>query len=152
MFNTLTVRTWDLMLLRLSGGCITNPDRQLLCHFSKTVLWTSSQSAEPRLNLYAVLKKDLPPQAHRFRRLLTGAQVHPPIGKVQPLAKLVSGAGFYANFFEAERFVEGAAFPILARHKGNGVAVAALAHAVQQGFVQPPANPLAHTVVGAVNG
>ena len=35
---------------------------------------------------------------------------------------------------------------------GNFCDSAALAHAVQQGFVQPPANPLAHTVVGAVNG
>lgn len=48
--------------------------------------------------------------------------------------------------------MERAALFVLAGHKGNGVAVAALAHAVQQGFVQPPANPLAHTVVGAVNG
>ena len=97
---------------------------------------------------YAVLS----PQAHRLRRLLAGAQVHPPIGKVQPLAELVPSAGFHADFFEAERLMERAALFVLAGHKGNGVAVTALAHAVQQGFVQPPANPLAHTVVGAVNG
>ena len=38
MFNTLTVRTWDLMLPRPSRVLVTNPDRQLPCHFSKTVL------------------------------------------------------------------------------------------------------------------
>ena len=38
MFNTLTVRTWDLMIPRPSWVLVTNPDRQLPCHFSKTVL------------------------------------------------------------------------------------------------------------------
>ena len=38
MFNTLTVRTWDLMIPRPSRVLVTNPDRQLPCHFSKTVL------------------------------------------------------------------------------------------------------------------
>ena len=38
MPNTFAVRTWDLMLPRLSRVLVTNPDRQLLCHFSKTVL------------------------------------------------------------------------------------------------------------------
>ena len=37
--------------------------------------------------------------------------------------------------------MERAALFVLDGHKGNGVAVAALAHTVQQGFVQPPANP-----------
>ena len=46
--NTLTVRTWDLMLPRPSGVLVTNPDRQLPCHFSKTVLRTLSQPAGPR--------------------------------------------------------------------------------------------------------
>ena len=68
------------------------------------------------------------------------------------MAELVPSAGFHSDFFEAERLMERAALFVLAGHKGNGVAVAALAHAVQQGFVQPSANPLAHTVVGAVNG
>ena len=38
MPNTLTVRTWDLVLPRPSRVLVTNPDRQLPCHFSKTVL------------------------------------------------------------------------------------------------------------------
>ena len=40
--NTLTVQTWDLMLPRPSRVLVTNPDRQLPCHFSKTVLRTPS--------------------------------------------------------------------------------------------------------------
>ena len=36
--NTLMVRTWDLMLPRPSRILVTNPDWQLPCHFSKTVL------------------------------------------------------------------------------------------------------------------
>ena len=32
--------------------------------------------------------------------LLAGAQVHPPIGKVQPLAELVPSAGFHADFLK----------------------------------------------------
>ena len=56
------------------------------------------QSAVPRLILcYAVLS----PQAHRLRRLLAGAQVHPPISKVQPLAELVPGALLRRHLFEA---------------------------------------------------
>ena len=38
--NTLTVRTWDLMLPRPNRVLVTNPDKQLLFHFSKTVLRT----------------------------------------------------------------------------------------------------------------
>ena len=38
--NTLTVRTWDLMLPRPNRVFIANPGKQLLCHFSKTVLRT----------------------------------------------------------------------------------------------------------------
>ena len=38
MPNTLTVQTWDLALPRPSRVLVTNPDRQLPCHFSKTVL------------------------------------------------------------------------------------------------------------------
>ena len=38
--NTLTVRTWDLMLPRPNRVLITNPGKQLLCYFSKTVLRT----------------------------------------------------------------------------------------------------------------
>ena len=38
MPNTLTVQTWDLVLPRPSWVLVTNPDRQLPCHFSKTVL------------------------------------------------------------------------------------------------------------------
>ena len=36
--NTLMVRTWDLMLPRPSLVLVTNPDMQLPCHLSKTVL------------------------------------------------------------------------------------------------------------------
>ena len=42
MPNTLTVRTWDLMLPRPSRVLVTNPNRQLPCYFSKTVLRTPS--------------------------------------------------------------------------------------------------------------
>ena len=45
--NTLTVRTWDLMLPRSGQVLVTNPDRQLPCHFSKTVLRTPSQRGVP---------------------------------------------------------------------------------------------------------
>ena len=62
--------------------------------------------------------------------------------EVQPLAELCTQCGVPRRFFlEAERLMERAALFVLAGHKGNGVAVAALAHAVQQGFVQPPTNP-----------
>ena len=44
MFNTLTVRTWDLMIPRPSWVLVTNPDRQLPCHFSKTVLRIPSKA------------------------------------------------------------------------------------------------------------
>jgi len=47
MFNTLTVRTWDLMLPRPSRVLVTNPDRQLPCHFSKTVLRIPSKRELP---------------------------------------------------------------------------------------------------------
>lgn len=40
--NTLTVQTWDLMLPRPGRILVTNPDRQLPCRFSKTVLGTPS--------------------------------------------------------------------------------------------------------------
>lgn len=46
MFNTLTVRTWDLMIPRPSWVLVTNPDRQLPCHFSKTVLRIPSKRAK----------------------------------------------------------------------------------------------------------
>ena len=51
MPNTFAVRTWDLMLPRLSRVLVTNPDRQLLCHFSKTVLRIPS-SRERSVFLY----------------------------------------------------------------------------------------------------
>ena len=47
MFNTLTVRTWDLMIPRPSWVLVTNPDRQLPCHFSKTVLRIPSKRELP---------------------------------------------------------------------------------------------------------
>jgi len=47
MFNTLTVRTWDLMIPRPSWVLVTNPDRQLPCHFSKTVLRIPSRRELP---------------------------------------------------------------------------------------------------------
>ena len=47
MPNTFAVRTWDLMLPRLSRVLVTNPDRQLLCHFSKTVLRIPSKRELP---------------------------------------------------------------------------------------------------------
>ena len=47
MPNTFAVRTWDLMLPRLSRVLVTNPDRQLLCHFSKTVLRIPSTCTLP---------------------------------------------------------------------------------------------------------
>lgn len=47
MFNTLTVRTWDLMIPRPSWVLVTNPDRQLPCHFSKTVLRIPSKAGIP---------------------------------------------------------------------------------------------------------
>ena len=43
--NTLTVQAWGLMLSRLNRGLVTNPDRQLPCHFSKTILRTPSYYA-----------------------------------------------------------------------------------------------------------
>ena len=49
MPNTFAVRTWDLMLPRLSRVLVTNPDRQLLCHFSKTVLRIPSTGELPAL-------------------------------------------------------------------------------------------------------
>ena len=45
--NTLTVQTWDLMLPRSSQVPVTNPDRHLPCHFSKTVLRIPSSWAHP---------------------------------------------------------------------------------------------------------
>lgn len=45
--NTLTVQTWDLMLPRSSRVPVTNPDRHLPCHFSKTVLRIPSSWAHP---------------------------------------------------------------------------------------------------------
>ena len=47
MPNTLTVRTWDLVLPRPSRVLVTNPDRQLPCHFSKTVLRIPSKRELP---------------------------------------------------------------------------------------------------------
>ena len=46
--NTLTVRTWDLMLPRPNRVLITNAGKQLLCHFSKTVLRTSRMYLKSR--------------------------------------------------------------------------------------------------------
>ena len=40
--NTLTVQAWGLMLSRLNRVLVTNPGRQLPCHFSKTILRTPS--------------------------------------------------------------------------------------------------------------
>lgn len=45
MPNTLTVRTWDLMLTRPGQILVTHPNRQLLRHFSKTVLRTPNSKA-----------------------------------------------------------------------------------------------------------
>ena len=54
MPNTFAVRTWDLMLPRLSRVLVTNPDRQLLCHFSKTVLRIPSTA---RIILFQCIKE-----------------------------------------------------------------------------------------------
>ena len=43
--NTLTVRAWGLMLSQLNRVLVTNPDRQLPCHFSKTILRAPSYRA-----------------------------------------------------------------------------------------------------------
>ena len=43
----MTVRPWDLMLPRPSRVLVTNPDRQLPCHFSKTVLRIPSKRELP---------------------------------------------------------------------------------------------------------
>ena len=45
--NTFAVRTWDLMPSRPSRVLVTNPDRQLPCHFSKTVLRIPSTGELP---------------------------------------------------------------------------------------------------------
>ena len=54
MPNTFAVRTWDLMLPRLSRVLVTNPDRQLLCHFSKTVLRIPSTGELPVVHIAVV--------------------------------------------------------------------------------------------------
>ena len=54
MPNTFAVRTWDLMLPRLSRVLVTNPDRQLLCHFSKTVLRIPSTGELPAVHIAIV--------------------------------------------------------------------------------------------------
>ena len=56
MPNTFAVRTWDLMLPRLSRVLVTNPDRQLLCHFSKTVLRIPSTEAIPRFDILVIMR------------------------------------------------------------------------------------------------
>ena len=52
--NTFAVRTWDLMLPRLSRVLVTNPDRQLPCHFSKTVLRIPSTGELPAVHIILV--------------------------------------------------------------------------------------------------
>ena len=54
MPNTLMVRTWDLMLPRPSRVLVTNPDRQLPCHFSKTVLQIPSIGERPIVHIAVV--------------------------------------------------------------------------------------------------
>ena len=54
MPNTLTVRTWDLVLPRPSRVLVTNPDRQLPCWFSKTVLRTPSIGERPVVHIAIV--------------------------------------------------------------------------------------------------
>ena len=46
------MRTWDLMLPRPSRVLVTNPDRQLPCHFSKTVLRIPSTRTHPEKSTY----------------------------------------------------------------------------------------------------
>ena len=54
MPNTLTVQTWDLALPRPSRVLVTNPDRQLPCHFSKTVLRIPSIGELPAVHIAIV--------------------------------------------------------------------------------------------------
>ena len=54
MPNTLTVQTWDLVLPRPSWVLVTNPDRQLPCHFSKTVLRIPSIGERPVVHIVVV--------------------------------------------------------------------------------------------------
>ena len=68
MPNTLTVQTWDLVLPRPSWVLVTNPDRQLPCHFSKTVLRIPS----------IVRNSILFPPKNRPRRLRTGNKKETP--------------------------------------------------------------------------
>ena len=52
--NTLMVRTWDLMLPRPSRILVTNPDWQLPCHFSKTVLRIPRTGEHPAVHITVV--------------------------------------------------------------------------------------------------
>ena len=52
--NTLMVRTWDLMLPRPSRILVTNPDWQLPCHFSKTVLRIPRTGERPVVHIVVV--------------------------------------------------------------------------------------------------
>ena len=77
--NTLMVRTWDLMLPRPSRILVTNPDWQLPCHFSKTVLRIPRTGELPALLIVCGFLQGASGRAHpvfAFSPLIRDFQPH----------------------------------------------------------------------------
>ena len=89
MPNTLTVWTWDLVLPRPSRVLVTNPDRQLPCHFSKTVLQIPSTLPLPAFAGTESIRRALPTVAAWNMAVRFGLSYHKEASAGQTVEKML---------------------------------------------------------------